>query len=175
MNSNMSAEGGSASGGKKVVTIIIVVLVVLGFAYFLFKISPQQQALTGSGYNALLSESGIKAISSVPAFDPATDHYQGSAKAKNALVEYGDMQCPACAQYESIITQVPSQFTDTALVFRYFPLVQIHQNAVEAALANEAAGAQGKYWEMHDMLFAKQSPAKSIWLKSKQTAIRLWA
>src|SRR6185437_8904173 len=61
-----------------------------------------------------------------------------------------------------ILKQVPSQFPDTVFVFRYFPLIQIHQNSVEGALANEAAGAQGKYWEMHDILFQKQSEWESL-------------
>ena len=73
------------------------------------------------------------------------------------LIEYGDLQCPACAAYSDILKQVPTAFTDTVLVFRYFPLIQIHQNSVEAALAAEAAGAQDKFWEMHDILFQKQT------------------
>ncbi|HYV33860.1 MAG TPA: thioredoxin domain-containing protein [Candidatus Limnocylindria bacterium] len=141
---------------KKTASIIIIVLVCLGFAYFLFKISPDTPAPSTTNYNSALNTSQPQAISQPPAFDPATDHYLGSPKAKNVFIEYGDMQCPACAAYSDILNQVPATFTDTVFVFRYFPLIQIHKNSVESALAVEAAGAQGKFWEMHDLLFAKQ-------------------
>ena len=149
---------------KKVITIVIVVLVALGLGYFLLKISPAQEQATMGGYNALLDSSAAKqgSITTPPAFDPATDHYQGSKTAKNVFIEYGDMQCPACAAYSPILNQVATSFPDTVLVFRYFPLVQIHQKSVEAALAVEAAGAQGKFWEMHDIVFKNQSDWESL-------------
>jgi protein-disulfide isomerase len=150
------------SNVKIIITVVIVVLVVLGAGYFLFKISPQQQAATTGGYNALLDASGAKQISTPPPFNPAADHYQGSAAAKNTFIEYGDMECPACAAYSDILKAVPTTFKDTVFVFRYFPLVQIHPNSVEAALAVEAAGAQGKYWEMHDLLFKNQADWESL-------------
>lgn len=142
---------------KKTITIVIVVLVALGFAYFLFKISPQQEQASSGGYNSALDTKDFKAISSVPAFDSKTDRYLGNPAAKNVFVEYADYQCPACAAYSDILKPLPTTFKDTVFVFRYFPLTQIHPNSVEAALAAEAAGAQGKYWEMHDLLFKNQS------------------
>lgn len=142
---------------QKTITIVIVILVALGFGYYLFKISPQDQGGAGSGYNAALNlPTDSKPLLTPPDFDPNYDHFQGNVNAKNVFVEYGDMQCPACAAYSDILNQVAKQFTDTVFVFRYFPLVRVHQNAVESALAAEAAGAQGKYWEMHDILFQKQ-------------------
>lgn len=142
---------------KKIITIVVIVLLVLGFGYFLFKISPQQQQVASSGYNASINQNvNIAAMTVPPAFDPATDRYMGNPKAKNVFIEYGDMQCPYCAEYNPMLAQISSQFTDTVFVFRYFPLLQ-HQNTVEASLAAEAAGAQGKFWEMHDLIFAKQS------------------
>ncbi len=155
MSNYMSREAGSASGGKKTITIVIIVLVVLGLAFYLFKISPQQSQQAGtSSYS--LDTSAAKQISTPPVFDPATDRYVGNPKAKNVFIEYADYQCPACAEYSAMLKQVTTAFPDTVFVFRYFPLVQIHPNAVESALAAEAAGAQGKYWEMHDLLFQKQ-------------------
>ncbi len=147
---------------KQVVTIVIIILVVLGLAAFLFKISPQQAEQTTTSYNSSLDTSGVKTISTPPPFDLAADHYQGRATAKNVFIEYGDMECPACAAYSDILKQVPTVFPDTVFVFRYFPLVQIHQNSVEAALAVEAAGAQGKYWEMHDLLFKNQAEWENL-------------
>jgi protein-disulfide isomerase len=146
---------------KKVVTVSMIVLVVLGFAFFLFKISPQQ--VSPGGYNAALTTSTEnKQLTEPPAFDPTTDRYLGNPGAKNIFIEYGDMQCPACASYSDILKQVPAEFTDTVFVFRHFPLLNIHQNTVESALAVEAAGAQGKYWEMHDILFKKQFAWQSM-------------
>jgi protein-disulfide isomerase len=143
---------------KKIITIIIVVLIVLGFGYFLFKISPQQiQQSTSTPYNAALDTSAVKVISTPPAFDSSVDRYMGSATAKNVFIEYADFECPACADYSDMLKQVPAVFKDTVFVFRYFPLTQIHPNTVESALAAEAAGAQGKYWEMHDILFKNQA------------------
>ncbi len=162
MASNMSHGDGSASGAKKIATIVIIVLVVLGFGYYLFKISPSTQDSSTTGYNSSLNLSDFKPISGPPAFDPSTDHYLGSPTAKNVFIEYGDLECPYCAAYNSMLEQIPSQFPDTVFVFRYFPLVEIHPNSVEGALAAEAAGAQGKYWQMHDILFQKQADWESL-------------
>ena len=142
---------------KKVITVVIIVLVAIGLGYYLFKISPDTQNGTASTYNTALDTKTPNPIPAPSPFDEKTDHYQGDAKAKNTLIEYGDMQCPACAAYNPLLKDVAKQFPDTVYVFRYFPLIQIHPNAVESALANEAAGAQGKYWEMHDLLFSKQT------------------
>jgi protein-disulfide isomerase len=143
---------------KKTITIIIVIFIVLGLGYYLFKISPQQtQQSSSTGYNAALNTSSAKTISAPPALDPSVDRYQGSTSAKNVFIEYADYECPSCADYSDMLKQVPAVFKDTVFVFRYFPLTQIHPNSVEAAMAAEAAGAQGKYWEMHDILFKNQT------------------
>ena len=143
---------------KKGITIGVIVLVCIGFGYFLFSISPKQSSTAPTtDYNSSLDISGAKQISQPGAFDPSVDHYMGNKNAKNVFVEYGDMECPACAAYHTMLKDVATTFTDTVFVFRYFPLTQIHKNSVEAALAAEAAGAQGKYWEMHDTLFNKQT------------------
>jgi protein-disulfide isomerase len=86
-----------------------------------------------------------------------TDHIRGATGAKVTLVEFGDFQCPACAAYEPLVRQVLADNKDSLqVVFRHFPLTQIHQNALLAARASEAAGLQGKFWEMHDMLYDYQ-------------------
>lgn len=86
-----------------------------------------------------------------------TDHVRGASGAKVTLVEFGDFQCPACAAYEPMVRQVAAENKDTLqVVFRHFPLTQIHRNALLAAKASEAAGVQGKFWEMHDMLYDHQ-------------------
>lgn len=147
---------------KKIITIVIIVLICIGVGFWLFKLSPQEQTNTAVGYNAYLSTADAKPISTVPAFDANTDHYQGDKNAKNVFIEYADYQCPACAEYAPMLKDVTSTFPNTVFVFRYFPLVQIHPNTVEASLAAEAAGAQGKYWEMHDALYQNQSAWENL-------------
>lgn len=85
------------------------------------------------------------------------DHVQGPADAPVTLVEYGDFECPYTGRAYPIIKQVQRALGDQLrLVFRNFPLTDIHPHAQQAAEAAEAAGAQGKYWEMHDLLFEHQ-------------------
>jgi protein-disulfide isomerase len=87
----------------------------------------------------------------------STDYIQGNKDAKTVLIEYGDYQCPACSAYDPMVKQVVSELgQNIAFSFRHFPLPQ-HINAPLAAYAAEAAGAQGKYWEMHSMLYEKQT------------------
>lgn len=86
-----------------------------------------------------------------------TSHIQGEGKSGVTLVEYGDYQCPFCGQYYPIVKQIQSEFNDQIYFqFRNFPLVSIHQNAFAGARAAEAAAAQGKFWEMHDVLYENQ-------------------
>ena len=90
------------------------------------------------------------------AVNPA-DRIFGDTASKVTLIEYGDFQCPACAQYEPIVQKVRNDFTGKiAFVYRHFPLSQ-HKNAKITAYASEAAGKQGKFWEMHDMIYAGQN------------------
>jgi len=85
------------------------------------------------------------------------DHVQGRADAIIELVEYGDYQCPYCGQAYLIVKSIQQKFReDLKFVFRNFPLSRIHRHAQLAAVASEAADLQGKYWEMHDMLFGNQ-------------------
>ena len=86
------------------------------------------------------------------------DHFQGNENAVIELVEYGDYQCPHCGRAYPIIKSIQEKMgDDLKFVFRNFPLAQIHPNAVHAAIATEAAGLQGKFWEMHDFIFEHQS------------------
>jgi protein-disulfide isomerase len=85
------------------------------------------------------------------------DHLQGSIDAPIALVEYGDYECPFCGEVYPIIKAVQERLGDRlCFAFRNFPLVNAHPHAQHAAEAAEAAGAQGKFWEMHDLLFENQ-------------------
>jgi Na+/H+ antiporter NhaA len=89
--------------------------------------------------------------------DPARDHVRGAMDAPVTLVEYGDYQCPYCGQAEVAIRELLSSFGDELrYVWRHLPLNDVHVNAQLAAEAAEAAGAQGAFWPMHDLLLAHQ-------------------
>ncbi|MFH0804293.1 MAG: thioredoxin domain-containing protein [Candidatus Zambryskibacteria bacterium] len=105
---------------------------------------------------------GVKGTSGInPPFESGVihplDHVEGNASSSVVIVEYSDFQCPACRTYYGVVKQLVVEFGgEAAFVYRYFPLTGIHINAEFAAQAAEAAGKQGKFWEMHDLLFEKQ-------------------
>lgn len=85
------------------------------------------------------------------------DHIWGDPNASIELVEYGDYQCPYCKKAYYILQDAFNQIDNgLKLVFRNFPLSELHANAVHAAIAAEAAGAQGKFWEMNHTIFENQ-------------------
>ncbi len=96
-----------------------------------------------------------------PEFLVATkSHMTGIKGAKVTVVEFGDYQCPACGFAETILTEVRAYYAknpDVNFVFRHFPLTSIHDNALITAEAAEAASAQGKFWEMHALLYENQN------------------
>lgn len=85
------------------------------------------------------------------------DHVLGPPDAPVTLLEYGDYQCPYCGAAHPIVKALQRQLADSLrFAFRHFPLTTVHEYAEGAAEAAEAAGAQGKFWEMHDTLFENQ-------------------
>jgi protein-disulfide isomerase len=85
------------------------------------------------------------------------DHIQGPADAAVTLVQYGDYECPYCGEAYPIIKEVQARLGDSLrFVFRNFPITTSHPHAERAAEAAEAAAAQGKFWEMHDLLYENQ-------------------
>src|SRR5829696_5460791 len=92
-----------------------------------------------------------------PPVDPQRDHVRGGADAPVTLVEYGDFQCPYCAEAYPVVRELQERFgEELRFVFRHMPLADLHPRAPFAAEAAEAAGAQGRFWEMHDRLFEHQ-------------------
>lgn len=86
----------------------------------------------------------------------SSDWIQGNKESKIILVEYSDFQCPACKIFYSFLKDIERKYAGKIeFVYRHFPLAQ-HANAMLAAQAAEAAGKQGKFWEMHDMIFEGQ-------------------
>jgi protein-disulfide isomerase len=91
----------------------------------------------------------------------ASDHAVGGPHAAVTIVEYGDFECPNCRQAAPAVKLILGHFKGRVqLVWRHFPLEGVHPHALHAALASEAAAAQGKFWPMHDLLFANQSHLK---------------
>ena len=85
------------------------------------------------------------------------DHIQGSSDAPVTLVEYGDYECPYCGAAYPILKDIQRRMGEQLrFVFRNFPLSTSHPHAEQAAEAAEAAGAQGRFWEMHDRLYENQ-------------------
>jgi formate-nitrite transporter family protein len=92
----------------------------------------------------------------------ADDHVQGLPEATYTLVEYGDYECPMCGRLFISLRDLHAELGDEfRLVFRHYPLSGIHPHAQQAAEAAEAAGAQGQFWEMHDLLFQNQNALKT--------------
>jgi protein-disulfide isomerase len=84
------------------------------------------------------------------------EHVRGPEGAKLTLIEYGDFQCPYCARAHAALDELGEELGDIRLVFRHLPLADKHPLAEPAAEAAEAAASQGKFWEMHDLLFEQQ-------------------
>ncbi len=91
------------------------------------------------------------------------EHIFGKADSKVVLIEYGDFQCPACGTQFSVTKALVEEYKDQIkYIFRNFPLTSIHPNAKISAAAAESAGLQGKFWEMHDMLYKNQADWENL-------------
>lgn len=122
-----------------------VVLVLTGIVWGMVRLASNVQLPAQSG------------TLTVPVSD--ADNSMGPASASVTLVEYSDFQCPACAAFQPVVKQLlqePELQGKVRFVYRHFPLANIHKNAQLAAQAAQAAGVQGKFWEMHDLLFENQ-------------------
>lgn len=102
-------------------------------------------------------------LAATPESGNIADHVTGKEDSKVILVEYGDYQCPSCKSAHPNVKTLMEEYGDRiVLIFRNFPLTSIHPNAKVAAAAAEAAGLQGKYWEMYDLLYANQDSWSSL-------------
>lgn len=131
---------------KSIVVWVIVALAVIGGIYgltYLAETSPTSQATLTGG--------------TIPP-PTGTDWALGDPQASTTLIEYGDFECPVCAEYAPVVSQLVQDFSGKLLfIYRYFPLESIHPNAAISAAAAQAAGEQGKFWPMHDLLFKNQN------------------
>lgn len=104
----------------------------------------------------------------------AVDHQFGPEHAPVTVVEYADFECPICKQAAPAMKLLLRHFPEEVrIVFRHFPLEGVHPHALAAAEAAEVAGAQGKFWEMHDLLFANQLHLKANNLRSYAEQLHL--
>ncbi len=106
-------------------------------------------------------------------FEPVSpeDWQRGPANAPVTIIAYGDFQCPGCAPLATVLAQLNADFPqEVRLVYRHFPQPELYDKAGLTFAAAEAAGAQGKFWEMHDLLFASQA----TWSGQGPEAFRSW-
>jgi protein-disulfide isomerase len=103
-----------------------------------------------------------------------SDHILGPQDARVTVVKYGDFECPDCAKSHHVIEKMTRELQeDVRLVYRHFPLVNVHPHALRAAEAAEAAAAQGKFWEMHNLLFTNPNELRDKDLRKHAMEIRL--
>lgn len=125
-------------------TILGSILLIVGIAYFFSSTSQVGQESQSVSQEQVAGEARL--------VKGATE------SAKVQIVEFSDFQCPACRAAQPAVNEVMQQYGDQVqLIYRHFPLDSIHPNARDAALASEVAAQSGKFWEMHDLLFANQS------------------
>ncbi|HRN90477.1 MAG TPA: thioredoxin domain-containing protein [Candidatus Saccharibacteria bacterium] len=104
------------------------------------------------------------------------DHVFGKVGSPVTLIEYGDFQCPGCGSAHPRVKAISEEYKDQLqFVFRNFPLTSIHPNAKAAAGAAEAAGLQGKYWEMHDLIYQSQTSWSLLTDKERTDAFNGYA
>ena len=146
------------------IIILAVLGAALGSAWYLTRTIPASPTLgsqspsTSPGSQASPAERS-PVIQGVPGADPP--HVLGPASAPARLEEFGDFECPPCGMFHPILEQMKAEFGDQLqITFREYPLVPTHQHAVAAASAAEAAGLQGRFWEMHDLIYEHQNDWK---------------
>ena len=116
-----------------------------------------------------------------PTPDPAREvkgaeppHVRGNPNAPVTLEEFGDFQCPSCGSYHPELKKIEAEFGDKLkVIFRELPLLPTHEHALMAAQAAEAAGLQGKFWEMHDLLLDNQQHLKLNHLRNYAERLQL--
>lgn len=150
---------------KKILPFIIILAVLgvaLGSAWYMQRSSSESsKPATATAANKSTSPSAPApaTANTVPGAEPA--HKLGPDSASAHLEEFGDFQCPPCGLFHPILEEMKRQFGDQLqITFREFPLAPAHEHAIAAASAAEAAGLQGKFWEMHDLLYEHQKDWK---------------
>ena len=140
---------------NKIILWAIIAVVVIGSIFGIVKLASKSQ--TAGSDNLAITVSAIN----------DNENIKGEKEAAATLIEYSDFQCPACGSYYPIVKKVTEDLSaKVRFAYRHFPLPQ-HKNAKLAATVAEAAGRQGKFWEMHDLIFQNQSD----WSEEKNAAV----
>jgi len=148
---DLAFEGQRLAEAKLGVLLAVVASATITWVVFrvTFLLAPARSAV------ALLGDSD-QLTDLIPEVDEERDHVRGPANASVTVVEYGDFQCPYCGRAEPAVRELLND-VDLRFVWRHLPLTDVHPQAQTAALAAEAAGNQGKFWEMHDLLLKNQA------------------
>jgi protein-disulfide isomerase len=144
------------------IIILVVLGVALGSAWYLTRTIPASPTATQSPAPGSQTTPAQQQVVNrgIPGAEPA--HTLGPANAPIHLEEFGDFECPPCGMFHPILEQMHEEFGDKLhITFREYPLVPTHQHALAAASAAEAAAIQGKFWEMHDLLYERQNAWKT--------------
>ena len=145
------------------IIILVVLGVALGSAWYLTRTVPTSTTVSQPAPvpGAQTTPAQQQVVNrGIPGAEPA--HTLGPANAPVHLEEFGDFECPPCGMFHPILEQMHEEFGDKLrITFREFPLVPTHQHALAAASAAEAAGIQGKFWEMHDLIYEHQNDWKT--------------
>lgn len=141
---------------KNLPKIIIITAIIALVGFVGYALTRPDGALNTAGIERPKVEADVSKLSQ--------GNFQGPVDAKVTLTEFGDYQCPACGQYHKVLKDniLPKYDGKIKFVFLNYPLVQIHSNAQSAAQAAEAAALQGKFWEMHDLLYEKQKDWENL-------------
>lgn len=137
---------------NKISLWLVVAVVIIGSIFGIIKLASMSQT---DGTNLTASAIGDN------------ENTKGNKDAKVTLIEYSDFQCPACGSYYPILKKVNDDLSaQVRFAYRHFPLPQ-HKNAKLASAVAESAGKQGKFWEMHDLIFQNQSD----WSEEKNAVV----
>ncbi|HET8794987.1 MAG TPA: Na+/H+ antiporter NhaA [Arthrobacter sp.] len=130
---------------KATVGVLLALVISAGLGWLVFRLAAALLGETSAGLPTLLARP----------VDPERDHIRGPVSAPLTLVEYADFECPFCARATGMAKEIREHFgEDLRYIMRHLPLPDVHPYAELAAAAAEAAAAQGRFWEMHDLLFA---------------------
>ena len=141
------------------IIILVVLGAAVGSALYYTRATPSSNYTPANPTATGLTSPQPEAVNGVPGADPP--YTLGPPNAPARLEEFGDFQCPPCGMFHPILVQMHKEFGDKLqITFREFPLAPAHQHAIAAASAAEAAGLQGKFWEMHDLLYEHQNDWK---------------
>ncbi|MEO6589198.1 MAG: thioredoxin domain-containing protein [Pyrinomonadaceae bacterium] len=159
INSKNNKDNNANSGLPLIIIGIVLLAAVVG-GWYLYQSSNKKTSVTNTNsvnkINANVTPpNNTPLVSNVLGAQPP--HFKGAQNSQVVLEEFADYQCPTCAVMHPVMNEVNAFYgSRIKFIYRNFPLIQIHKNSYEAAVSGEAAGLQGKFWEMQNLLFQNQ-------------------